>query len=169
MSLINAEEMQLKTRKNETRKYQAINDRKRGIKQKRWGRGEDRKVFSYLRRVLPKYNLDLESFIHNVEFNSDDEDFRSINLNLRLTILQDIIKKFNWCNTSFTLFKRFKKLTENQDFSFRESKLLRRTLRNMRKDNIYDFQVVANLFPYKFDQTIVKQSMKLLKISHNPF
>ena len=49
MNSINAEEMHLNTRKNETCKYQAINDRRRGVKQKRWGRREDRKVFSYFK------------------------------------------------------------------------------------------------------------------------
>ena len=43
----NAEEMQLKTRRNETRKYRARVHRQHGVKLKRWGREEDRKVFSY--------------------------------------------------------------------------------------------------------------------------
>ena len=47
LSSINPEEMQLKTRKNETRKYRARVHRQHGVKLKRWGRGEDRKVFSY--------------------------------------------------------------------------------------------------------------------------
>ena len=39
----------------------------------------------------------------------------------------------------------------------------------MNNDSIYDFKAVENLFPGKFDQTIVKQSIKILNISQNPF
>ena len=47
LNSINPEEMQLITRKNETRKYRVRVQRQHGVKLKRWGREKDRKVFSY--------------------------------------------------------------------------------------------------------------------------
>ena len=44
-----------------------------GVILRRWGRNEDQKVFSYLRIILPLHNLDLESFIYDVQISSDDE------------------------------------------------------------------------------------------------
>ena len=41
------EEVKLKTRKNKTRINKVIVHRQHGVKLKRWGRGEDKKVFSY--------------------------------------------------------------------------------------------------------------------------
>ena len=85
-------------------------------------------------------------------------------------ILQDIIQRFNWINTYFTLFKRLRKLTELQEFSFRESKLLKQTLKAMKKKGkSYDFQEIVNLFPGKYDESVVSESMKLLNINYNPF
>ena len=85
-------------------------------------------------------------------------------------ILQDIIQRFNWINTHFTLFKRLRKLTELQEFSFRESKLLKQTLKAMKKKGkSYNFQEIVNLFPGKYDESVVSESMKLLNINYNPF
>ena len=125
---------------------------------------------SLLRSILPSYNLDLESFVHNPDLSSTDDDYQAIYCNLRLTILQDIWEKFSWAHTSFLLFKRLRRLTEFQDFSIRESKLLRRTLKSMKKDfKSYNFQVILDLFPEKFDETIISESKKILNINHNPF
>ena len=99
----------------------------------------------------------------------DDED-ETIHCTLRLEILQDIWDKFGWLNTRYLLFKRLRKLTNQQDFSFRESKLLRRTLKGMNKNGkVYDLQVILEMFPGKLEETIVKESKEILKISYNPF
>ena len=40
----------------------------------------------------------------------------------------------------------------------------------MKKDfKSYNFQVILDLFPEKFDETIVSEAKKILNINHNPF
>ena len=50
-----------------------------GVILKRWGRNDDRKVFSYLRSILPLLNMDLESFIYKAQISSDEEYNKIIN------------------------------------------------------------------------------------------
>ena len=38
-----------------------------------------------------------------------------------------------------------------------------------KKGKNYDFQEVVSLFPGKYDESVVNESMRLLNISHNPF
>ena len=38
-----------------------------------------------------------------------------------------------------------------------------------KKGKSYDFQEIVNLFPGKYDESVVNESMRMLKISYNPF
>ena len=57
---IYSEKMKLKIIKRETRKYRARVHRQRGIKLKRWGREEDKKVFSYFTNQIKINNFEID-------------------------------------------------------------------------------------------------------------
>ena len=99
--------------------------KEKGVKQTRWDRKADREVFVYLRDELNLHNMSLQEFLFDDKEGIVDDARHTIKCNARFNILDQIWIKFKWLNTHYYLYKRLRKLTTNQSFSFREKRLLR--------------------------------------------
>ena len=95
---------------------------------RRWGRELDRKVFEYLNIELAKVGMSIDKFLFDPEVKIDDSKNNRILWKFRLSLVKRIIYKYGWHKTTYCMFKRLRKIASNQEFSFRELKLLKRVL-----------------------------------------
>ena len=93
---------------------------------RRWGRLLDQKAFEFLNMELAKVDMDLDCFLFDNSIELISNVSQIICWKFRNSLLKRIIKRFGWHKTTFFLFKRLRKLAQNQTFSFRELKLLKR-------------------------------------------
>ena len=93
---------------------------------KRWERQLDRKAFKYLSKELVKIGMNLNSFLLDYPIEMISHMNKWVKWEFRNVLLKKVALQFGWHKTTYFLFKRLRKLTKNQTFSFRELKLLKR-------------------------------------------
>jgi len=64
-------------------------------------------------------------------------------------VLRIMKKKLEWKRSKMVLLKRIRKISNNREFSVRETKLLRKLINRQKKDGYIDFQEVLFYFPGK--------------------
>ena len=64
-------------------------------------------------------------------------------------VLRIMKKKLEWKRSKMVLLKRIRKISNNREFSVRETKLLRKLINKQKKDGYIDFQEVLFYFPGK--------------------
>ena len=124
-----SQKLQMKSSKESTSQKKRIvrnskHKRQPGVILERWNRETDRDMFQYLGNLLKQRNMDLQEFIFDDAVKITNDINKIVLWDIRLEILEQAMKKFKWNNTSYFLFKRLRKIAENQHFSFREAKLL---------------------------------------------
>ena len=127
-------------------KNQVRPKRAEGVKLARWNREKDREVFAYLNKILED-RMDLQEFLFDTTTEIKDDYDQIIVCDFRLEILENVEREYDWQNTPYYLFKRLQKLAKNQNFSFRETKLLKKTIRDVR--NIAEIDIVIRLVEMK--------------------
>ena len=139
--------------------------RAEGVKLARWNREKDREVFAYLDKILGD-RMDLQEFLFDTTTEIKDDYNQIIVCDFRLEILENVGREYDWQNTPYYLFKRLQKLAKNQNFSFRETKLLKKTIRDVRNIAEVDIKKISSLFPGKSDESIKNECTKILNNKH---
>ena len=139
------------------------------MRMRRWGRESDRNVFRFLNTELSSINMDLYQFLYENNHWIVDDSWQDILWEIRLNILERIIEKYNWHNTPYSLFRRLRKLVQNQSFSVRDIKLLKRVVKRQKILKCYNITELITLFPGKFECTIREEWKKYLKLEECPF
>ena len=139
------------------------------IKMRRWDKESDRNVFRFLSTELSSINMELYQFLYENNHWIVDDSWQDILWEKRLNILEKIIEKYNWHNTPYYLFKRLRRLVQNQSFSVRDLKLLKRVVKRMKISKCYNITELISLFPGKFECTIREEWKKYLKLEECPF
>ena len=129
---------------------------------KRWGRKEDIETFKLLRLSLKDKGIEDETFFnHNIN-DILEHSSQTIIAPLYKSITEQLSIDLNWLRTPYHLLHRIFKLTQNQDFSFRENYLFNKVVSSnssLKQDN---FEELAELFPGKLVSTI-KEKVKNLQ------
>ena len=135
---------------------------KHTLKFKRWGHKEDIETFKLLRLSLKDKGIEDETFFnHNID-EILKHSSQTIIAPLYKSITEQLLIDLNWLRTPYHLLHRMFKLTQNQDFSFRENYLLNKvvySISSLKQDN---FEELAELFPGKLVSTI-KEKVKCLQ------
>ena len=95
-----------------------------GVKLERWNRNDDKDLFHFIGSKLLPVNMELQQFLFDDTTKLIDEDNHIVLWGQRLEVLESAIEHFGWLNTPYFLFKRLRKLSANQSFSFREKRIL---------------------------------------------
>ena len=120
---------------------------------KRWGKKEDISMFKILRTILASNNIDEESFF-NIAIEDILNEFSETILDDKYRrIAEDISIETNWHRTPYHLLLRIFKLTKNQEFSFRDGKLLESLSKSNSKKRLNLYEIVY-FFPGKTLSTI---------------
>ena len=100
--------------------------RQAGVKLERWNRGADKDLYQFIRSKLLPLNMELQQFLFDDTTELIDENNQIVLWGQRLEVLESAIEHFGWLNTPYFLFKRLRKNSANQSFSFREKRILNR-------------------------------------------
>ena len=98
--------------------------RQAGVRLERWNRSADKDLFQFIRSKLLPLNMELQQFLFDDTIELIDESNQIVLWGQRLEVLESAIEHFGWLNTPYFLFKRLRKLSANQSFSFREKRIL---------------------------------------------
>lgn len=125
-------------------------------KHRRWGRKEDREMFSQLKSILLQLGIDAD------EFYQEPFEYKAT----RTDIFSRLLARSNWKNDIESLVHRVHTLTSIQEFSTRDMKLLKRLVKRQKVDQKLDYDVLAFNFPGK-TETCIKQAIRLHLTSKN--
>ena len=132
--------------KNKMKKYYA--KQTHTPKFKRWGKCEDINMFNIMRNIFISKNIDEESFFSVAMKNIFDDANEEIVDTEYFKIAEMIAEITNWSRTPYHLLLRIFKLTNNQEFSIREAKLLW-SITKPNSSNKLNLNDIAYFFPGK--------------------
>ena len=121
---------------------------------KRWGVKEDIEMFKLLRKELKVNKIDEEKFISvNIDaaLDHNSQDIKNL---LYRNLIAKIVDDTNWARTPYHLFHRILKLGSNQEFSFRNEKLIRALLFKRFKGKKVSSRKIVEFFPGKLVRSI---------------
>ena len=120
----------------------------------RWGRKQDQQAFEFLNIELKKYGTSLDQFLSETKSKDVAKKNKTILSDFQTRILNQVGKQFGWHKSLHGLYQRLQSKAQKQEFSFREFKLLKRVVKQMRKAQNYDINELSFLLPGKLHGTI---------------
>ena len=121
---------------------------------KRWGVKEDVEMFKLLRKELKVNKIGEERFISQNIDDALDHNSQDIKNLLYQNLIAKLADDTNWSRTPYHLFHRILKLGSNQEFSFRNEKLIRALLFKRFKGKKVNLRKIVEFFPGKLVRSI---------------
>ena len=115
----------------------------------RWGRKEDKEVFSHFHNLLEEANKSIEEFFSFKPSNMFDNKNCKIRGKQQNKIIIKLWKDWNWKKEPYFLLKRLLKLYSNQTFSVREIKALKRIVKSQNQGVELDMRSILYNYPGK--------------------
>ena len=133
----------------------------------RWNRNADRDAFKILNKEISKTKMDLHRFLFDDSSEIIDQESNKILCETRLSIINKIMLKYKWSKSAYLLYKRFRKLAENQSFSNRELRLLKSKASKMWKKGKFNIDSLSWFFPGKYNKTIKYELIRSWNVDPN--
>ena len=115
----------------------------------RWGRKEDKNVFSLFHKLLEEADKSIEEFFSFKPSNMFDNKNCKIRGKQQDIIVAKLWKEWNWKKEPYFLLKRLLKLYSNQTFSVREIKALKKIVRSQNQGVELDMGGILYNYPGK--------------------